>query len=72
MAAKKDNVRKSILVDVSVLDELQLAVGLVTDLESALARERGGGTPLSSNEYIALDRRAKAWLREIPVKLNSG
>lgn len=38
------------------------AVQLITDLEKALARERGGGMPISSREYLELRRLSLLWL----------
>lgn len=46
--------------------ELRLyeAAGLIKALESALARERGGGTPISHKAYIALRTDALEWVRQ--------
>lgn len=35
---------------------------LVEDLRNALARERGGGTPLSREDYLSLDKRASDFI----------
>jgi hypothetical protein len=37
-------------------------VQLVKELESALARERGGGTPLTRIEYLTLRELALRWV----------
>jgi hypothetical protein len=39
-------------------------VQLVKDLERALARERGGGTPLSRKAYLALRETALMYVRQ--------
>ena len=39
-------------------------VQLVKDLEQALARERGGGTPLSHKAYLALRETALMYVRQ--------
>jgi len=44
--------------------ELRLSEGvqLVTELEQALARERGAGTPLTTVEYLSLRDIARQWI----------
>jgi hypothetical protein len=39
-------------------------VQLVEELEQALAKERGGGTPLNSKQYLALREVALEWVRQ--------
>lgn len=39
-------------------------VSLVKALEKALARERGGGTPLTRKEYLALRTDALTWVKQ--------
>ena len=39
-------------------------VELVKQLEQALARERGGGTPLTRKAYLALRADALEWIRQ--------
>jgi hypothetical protein len=43
---------------------IQEGVQLVKMLESALARERGGGTPLNHKEYLALRADAIKWVMQ--------
>jgi hypothetical protein len=46
--------------------ELRFAEGaaLIRQLEAALARQRGGGTPITSMEYLALRKDALDWLEQ--------
>ena len=37
---------------------------LVKDLDNALARERGGGSSMSSDEYVKLHGRAKRYYQD--------
>ena len=39
-------------------------VQIVKELEQALAKERGGGTPLNRKQYLALREVALEWIRQ--------
>lgn len=40
-------------------------LSLLIELKQALARERGGGTPLDRTEYLALDRRVAKVIEDL-------
>lgn len=50
------------------MKSIELIIGegvqLVKQLEEALARERGGGTPLTKKAYLALRLDALEWVRQ--------
>lgn len=54
--------------DLNYTKSVELIIGegvqLVKQLEQALARERGGGTPLTTVAYMALRKDALTWIRQ--------